>query len=653
MIYSRGTKTDKSLSHHVTWAEGVRIPPNSTTTDNHHRENDNDEHYHRNDDDDEEEEEEEVEEYKDEKDSFSSSSSSYASSSTSSSGSYKENQSSFSSSNNSNSSDYEDDSSESSTDSQEIKQRQGRRATNRKRPSLMGLPLFTIRNRKQQQQQQQQLSIHTNATATASSSPDDRKKAKSKTSTNHKNLSSFESIPSIKSLYLKSFQIMISSCTKKSSILLIFSLLFWLFVQYQVSRSTAISSSSSYYHPQGQQPVNRNADLQQKLMKLRKPREQSALKSLGSAAGALFQNTKRRRRQYGTSSGDVHAKEDKLPKGCSPQPWHHENHPTCNDVHSLDLREVLNMQRRGMKIPANLGDGDKSFDPWGREDKVQSMKMGYLGSGLWRQVWRVQPRLRTEDAVLKVMKSEHPVNPRNFDRHRRDALVMDVLKKSDRIVDVYGFCGNTVLTEYAGITLDDFLFEGWHEIAPYKERYDLRREDGLGKVDLALDVLKGLNALHERGILHADLQAKQMLLDPVVGVKVNDFNRCRLLPVNDKTGELCKWKIPSAPGGFRSPEEYELQKVDTKADVFSAANILYGVLTGKQPWGDELMTLDIQKRIIKGIKPEIDEKYLRPGTVDAALSQIVLKAYELNPKDRSSAEQLIKELEQIKTGVIG
>ena len=257
-----------------------------------------------------------------------------------------------------------------------------------------------------------------------------------------------------------------------------------------------------------------------------------------------------------------------------------------------------------------------------------------------------------EDAVLKVMKSEHSVDPRNFHRHRRDALVMDVLKGSGRIVDVYGFCGNTVMTEYAGITLDDFLFDGWHENKPYSERYDLHREDGLGKVDLALDIMRGLNALHERGIIHADLQAKQMLLDPVSGVKVNDFNRCRFMPVHDKTGELCKLKIPSAPGAFRSPEEYELQKIDTKADVFSAANILYGVLTGKKPWAEDLMTIDIQKRVMKGIKPQLEERYLRPGTVDAALSEIILKAYEYNPKDRWSAAQIIQELEKIKDGLL-
>lgn len=646
--------TNKPSSPHVTWAESVsQYNKNSANSRNQEDEEDNsDDHENfgcdqQNDDelscsnsssslrDDDEEDEEKDEDSS----SFSSSSSS---ASTSSSRNSEEDHESSLSSNSANSWNDNDSTYSSAADGQGLKQQ---RPSNLRRPSL-GLPLFTIRNRKQLsiiQKRDTPLGDDNhdgikNGSPTSMSSPAIKKSSRKKT----KNNSSVDAIPSIKSLYMKSFQIMISSCSKRSTILFISSLFFWIFIQYHVSRSSSTSRYNAF-----EEPTDRNADLQQKILQLRKQREQSALKSLGSAAGALFKRKKK------PSSGEEYAKEDRLPKGCSPQPWQNGNHPTCNDVQSLDLREVLNMQRRGMKIPANLGDGDKSFDPWNREDKVKSMRMGYLGSGLWRQVWRVQPRLRTEDAVLKVMKSEHPVNPRNFDRHRRDALVMDVLKGSDRIVDVYGFCGNTVLTEYAGITLDDFLFEGWHEVAPYSERYDLRREDGLGKVELALDVMRGLNALHERGIIHADLQAKQMLLDPVLGVKVNDFNRCRLQPIHDKTGELCKLKIPSAPGAFRSPEEYELQKIDTKADIFSAANILYGVVTGKQPWGDEFMTIDIQKRIIKGNKPEIDEKYLRPGTVEAALSQVVLKAYEFNPRDRLSAEQLIQELEKIKNDIIG
>jgi len=53
---------------------------------------------------------------------------------------------------------------------------------------------------------------------------------------------------------------------------------------------------------------------------------------------------------------------------------------------------------------------------------------------MWRQVWKIIPS-NGDLAVLKLMKNEHPVSPRNFDRHRRDALAMEILIDSKRIVD--------------------------------------------------------------------------------------------------------------------------------------------------------------------------------------------------------------------------
>jgi len=392
---------------------------------------------------------------------------------------------------------------------------------------------------------------------------------------------------------------------------------------------------------QGQSVVPRSAEIQQKIAEIRKRKEQSALQSLGSAAkNYVLGNKKPSKDGYGPTG-------DKAPSGCTMQDWQRENHPFCNEVHSFDLRRVY-IPDRDLDRGHDLGGEGQPSVRIKRQN--QSQRQGYLGSGLWRQVWKIIPssHQQGEEAVLKIMKRDQDVNPRNFDRHRRDALVMERLTESERVVSIYAFCGNTVLTEYAGITLDDFLFKEGFQKEPWSRRYDLMRKDGMGKVQLALDVMKGVEDMHQHDILHADIQAKQFLLDPVEGVKVNDFNRCRFLPTNDQTGKLCNVKIPSAPGAQRSPEEYELQKIGIKADIFSSANILFGILTGAKPWGEDLMKKDIRKNVMKGNKPKIDEKFLRKGTVDAKLAKIVLKAYEFKPEDRWSASQIIRELEYIK-----
>lgn len=431
--------------------------------------------------------------------------------------------------------------------------------------------------------------------------------------------------------------------------------------------------------------------------------------------------------------------------------WQRSSFLNCNDVHDLDLREVLNSQRRkllllkqknknennngnerklvraGERVRVHDRDGNQRQNRngngngnatstntskraiYGRsnitrmdlhlESELELDHGGYLGAGMWRQVWKLQPRISGEDAVLKVMKAEHDTSPRNFDRHRRDALVMERLTKFKHVVSGYGFCGNTVLTEFAGVTLDNYLNDENRKVkrqpkgssahmkmnmtttstktnetaksitsigtprrmnksetkinppvkpvfvAPQKYNATI---NPLYKIDLALDIMRGLEAMHNINAVHADIGAKQFLMDPVEGVKLNDFNRCRLLPTNDKTGDRCKVKIPSAPGGSRSPEEYELLKIDTKIDIFSTGNILFNILTGKEPWGRGLMKLDVQKKVKKGILPEISDDFSRPGTIDAELAEIVMKAYTFKPEDRWNATKIIQELEGIR-----
>ena len=44
---------------------------------------------------------------------------------------------------------------------------------------------------------------------------------------------------------------------------------------------------------------------------------------------------------------------------------------------------------------------------------------------------------------------EHEYDTRNFDRHRRDALAMERLTKYKSVVDMYGFCGDSALSDFA------------------------------------------------------------------------------------------------------------------------------------------------------------------------------------------------------------
>ena len=314
-----------------------------------------------------------------------------------------------------------------------------------------------------------------------------------------------------------------------------------------------------------------------------------------------------------------------LSKGCAPTDWQTLSFPNCNAIHELDLRTELGLRRP-------------------RATTNRTDEFGYIGSGLWRTVWKIRGH-DNGPMVIKMMKGEHDVDSRNMDRHRRDSLSMERLTSSPNVVSIYGHCGNTVLTEHLPRGLDTIVYND----GDIKQSDTVAtRQTPLGRLRLALHVARGVAAIHDipgGPIIHADIQAKQFLLDRDGVVKLNDFNRCRFMSNNTKTGLPCPVKIPSAPGSSRAPEEYRFEELTEKLDIFSTAHVLYAILTGKKPW-DDLWGSQIKKLVKAGDKPPIvDKKYLKLGTSDAALANLIDLAYEFDPRDRPSASKLVSELE--------
>ena len=352
-------------------------------------------------------------------------------------------------------------------------------------------------------------------------------------------------------------------------------------------------------------------------------RKQAARLALGAAAGASNDGARKRllswmnggdKRRGGRRKTKVVDNKETMPPGCIPSDWHKFSFPTCNSLHEIDLGEEL----------------------WGNS----SAKSRYVGSGLWRDVFKVTDTFGTS-GVLKVMKGEHDLDSRNFDRHRRDALVMERLTSSPHVVSLYGFCGNTVLTEHIGKALDLVILSN---ATRYPSRNFPRH-----RLKLALGVVRSIQVLHEiegGPIVHTDIQSDQFLVTDSGKVKVNDFNRCRFVSHRNITGDACPFRIPTSPGANRSPEEYEYSGLSEKLDVYSTSNVLYEILTGHQVWeGERVSKIKIQ--VMKGEKPPIPPEYLLPGTTDAGLAALISRGHERSPEQRISASDMVEELENL------
>ena len=99
---------------------------------------------------------------------------------------------------------------------------------------------------------------------------------------------------------------------------------------------------------------------------------------------------------------------------------------------------------------------------------------------------------------------------------------------------------------------------------------------------------------------------------------------------------------------MRSPEEYKMDKLTEKLDIYSVANILYSILTREKAWSD-LGQGETKNFIKKGKIPKIEvaDGIQMPEHLKQALVDINERAYQLDPQKRISAAEMVEELQKV------
>jgi len=82
---------------------------------------------------------------------------------------------------------------------------------------------------------------------------------------------------------------------------------------------------------------------------------------------------------------------------------------------------------------------------------------------------------------------------------------------------------------------------------------------------------------------------------------------------------------------YRAPEEYKVEALSEKVDVFSLGNIIYSIITGSFPFegtfeGREFSSKEGRKRVKNGEKPPLKKEYRES---DNPIDRVFLKAMEL------------------------
>lgn len=142
------------------------------------------------------------------------------------------------------------------------------------------------------------------------------------------------------------------------------------------------------------------------------------------------------------------------------------------------------------------------------------------------------------------------------------------------------------------------------------------------------DLLMALDHAHRQNVVHRDVKPANLLIEQNGRVKLTDFGVARI----QEPDETNLTQVGGAVGTpkYMSPEQAKGLRGDSRSDVFSAAVVLYELLTGALPFDGENQFVVIHQ--IVGHTPAAPST-LNPE-VPVAMDEVMARAMAKNPDER-------------------
>jgi serine/threonine protein kinase/tetratricopeptide (TPR) repeat protein len=186
-----------------------------------------------------------------------------------------------------------------------------------------------------------------------------------------------------------------------------------------------------------------------------------------------------------------------------------------------------------------------------------------------------------------------------------------------------------------------FICMNYYEGDTLKKKIDQGLLKNDEAVDLAVQILKGLQKAHEKGIIHRDIKPANIFITADGIVKILDFGLAKLSGYSalTKLGET----LGTTP--YMSPEQAKGEKMDTRTDIWSVGVVLYEMLTGKLPFPGEY-----EQSVIYSILNDEPEPVTSLRTnIPVELERIIYKTLRKNPAERyQHTDELIVDLNSLR-----
>jgi serine/threonine protein kinase len=283
-----------------------------------------------------------------------------------------------------------------------------------------------------------------------------------------------------------------------------------------------------------------------------------------------------------------------------------------------------------------------------------------LGSGGMGLVYRAEDIKLERKVAIKFLPEESANDPTSLARFQREARSASALEHPN-ICPIYEFGEHEgqpflVMQLLEGQTLRELLAASGTEQAPFPLSMLL---------DLAIQILAGLEVAHSKGIVHRDIKPANIFVTKQSQAKILDFGLAKLTEsvtaadedaksdeVRGTNGPLAtpdlllsRTGVAVGTVGYMSPEQVRGEKLDSRTDLFSFGLVLYEMATGKRAF-DANTVLVLHHAILHDAPAAVREMN---SALPAKLERVIDKTLEKDRDKRyQSAGEIRADLETLK-----
>lgn len=249
-----------------------------------------------------------------------------------------------------------------------------------------------------------------------------------------------------------------------------------------------------------------------------------------------------------------------------------------------------------------------------------------VGAGGMSDVYKAKDHILSRFVAIKVLKQEFSEDSSFVTKFRAEAQSAAGLEHPN-IVNIYDVGSENglyyIVMEYVeGITLKTYI-EKKGQLS-FKE-----------SASIAIQVARGIEAAHNKNIIHRDIKPQNIIISTDGKVKVTDFGIAKATSSNTISSDVM------GSVHYASPEQARNGFVDGRSDIYSLGIVMFEMVTGRVPFdGDTTVAVALQH-----LQEEIARPSIYAPDLPISFEKIILKCTQKTPDRRyQTIEELLADI---------